>query len=408
MIDYWIVLCSNGIGGAEKRAIKVGVYLAKERRVNVKMLINRALYKHYLADEDISAILSQNIIEVVLAESIQKSWIRYEKLYPVIKLLDRYDHMLSIFPGVYRTLLKIFSMHALLKKLSHKNGIFHCFGTDAARLGLVLNSKRLHNPVIIEVVGNKLLKRMVNQLAVCPVSGDNFTLKPVSESVANNLINIINEKGLETYLQKLSTWKGPFIGEIISQNLNSILNLKENIIIFASRFNGPKNPLIFAKSIKTLLDKQLLANWTILIRGRGVLYDDIREILYDYINCKKVELGFSHNLRAEFIKSKIVVSLIETGNYPSQSLFEAMNCGCVPIVSNTGNSKEKFNSPYVHFVALEEIDLCRKLIELTERFHNGNEDYNHNAREIVAFIKEISDQSEYKVELKSIINDYCI
>jgi hypothetical protein len=53
------------------------------------------------------------------------------------------------------------------------------------------------------------------------------------------------------------------------------------------------------------------------------------------------------------LKSKIYVSIISTGNYPSQSAFEAYALGNILLLSDRGNTREKFTHPAFHFVDLD-------------------------------------------------------
>ena len=51
--------------------------------------------------------------------------------------------------------------------------------------------------------------------------------------------------------------------------------------------------------------------------------------------------------------SKIYVSIISTGNYPSQSAFEAYARGNILLLSDRGNTREKFTHPAFQFVDLD-------------------------------------------------------
>ena len=117
--------------------------------------------------------------------------------------------------------------------------------------------------------------------------------------------------------------------------------------------------MLFAEAIRELFDEGRLKEWTVLIRGNGSLEPKIREILKPVIDAGGVKIGYTNSLIEESKIAKIFVSIISTGNYPSQSLFESMRYGTLLILSDTGVTKEKLGEGegifYVKDISKDEV-----------------------------------------------------
>jgi len=399
MKSVWISLCSAGIGGAERRALKLTIFLARETNYSVNLIVNRNLLSFFKNDVQVNEAIDNKEFNIFIAEDFTSKKINYKHFFGILKKLDGKHNFLIRIPYLYKVLLRYFSYDSLFSKLPiQQNDIVHCFGTDAVRLGLLLNNTLVNNKVVIELVGNKFLSRFSNHLKVIGVENENIVFKAVSQTVLENFNSYLERDQIKLN-NEVSEWDGPFI-YFFNTDVSHIK--KENVIVFASRFNPPKNPILFSEVIKELFDNNALDNWKVIIRGRGALETQIKEILREYIKNKKVDVGFSGELYKDFAVSKVVVSLIETGNYPSQSLFEAMSYGVIPIISNTGNSFEKYNNDGVIFCDLDKIDLKEKLSELTIKIEKEGGFYNETSNKIEVVSKGLTVSSNYINQLNEL------
>lgn len=398
MKNVWIVLCSSGIGGAERRALKLAIYLAEQKIYNINVLINSDLMKYFTNDTQINSAIERKNFTIKFAEDYHKKAIDYKYFFGIIKKIDTYHSLLKKMPFVYRFLLRYFSYNQVFKAINfEKTDTIHCFSTDAVRLGLIAQNNLNVRNTIVELVGNKFLERYARQIAVTKYRPVNTYFKAVSETVLYNFNNALKEQGISN-LQNISEWDGPFIYvPKIKNNLR-----KQNIIIFASRFNEPKNPILFAKAIKAIFDNNHLTKWKVVIRGRGALEEEICTILGEYISSGRVEVGFSGELYKDFLKSKVVVSIISTGNYPSQSLFEAMSYGVVPIISRTGNSEEKYNNSNIVFCDLNFEDLRHKIFNTCNEIECNDSLFANKSQSLIKFSDELIKSSNYLKELHQI------
>jgi glycosyltransferase involved in cell wall biosynthesis len=161
-----------------------------------------------------------------------------------------------------------------------------------------------------------------------------------------DLIICVSQNVKKLCLEKFSgceprvvTRKYPFVDFERNEN---IFAAKKNQVLFAHRLIKRKNPLIALEAFINLAKK--FPDWIFLLCGRGNLE---KEVEYRVAKAGLPNLcfkGYELNMSARLQESKIFVSLIEPDNYPSQSVIEALASGCVLLVSESGQSKEKFIS----------------------------------------------------------------
>lgn len=398
MKNVWIVICSSGIGGAERRALKLAIYLAESGEFKVHVLINAEMLKYLKNDVQINEAIEREDFKVEIAEDYYRKIINYKHFFGIIKRIHGLHHVLKNVPFLYRYLLKYFSYQKVFKRINFKqDDVIHSFSTDAVRLGLMFyKSDHLRN-IVVELVGNKFLQRYATQIALAKYNPKNTHFKAVSKTVLHNFKQHLKDVGVEN-LQNVTEWDGPFI--YVPKTKDTID--KKNVIVFASRFNQPKNPILFSKAIKNIFDKKELADWKVIIRGRGALETEIREILKVYIDQDRVDVGFSGELYKDLQTAKVFVSIIVTGNYPSQSLFEAMSYGAIPIISKTGNSEEKYNDPNVVFCELDLEDLEDKLARTCKSVQENEESFIGKSNSIKKYSDALIHNSNYVKELKAI------
>ena len=128
----------------------------------------------------------------------------------------------------------------------------------------------------------------------------------------------------------------PFLNKYLTFGRNA---QKERVIVFAGRLIEAKNPMSLIETARILRNDLENANYRVLICGAGPLEGAIK----DYINQNNLHsvvrfLG-PQNMFDILPKARIFCSLQKRENYPSQSLLEAIACGCYCIATNVGNTK---------------------------------------------------------------------
>ncbi len=355
----WMLVDGNIIGGAESRMVKIAAQLAKEKDIGlINLLVADKLYQSYKKHESLNPILDHPKIFIKTVKN------KYALLYSYLRALFR---KLSISNNAFeKWILKKKSWYYILRKNVNDNDIVHCYMGDNARNGaLILSTYNNKIKTIIEITSNRLVERVAQHFQYFMFESDelnNLFVRSVSENVFKNWCNQFEDNWFKVRNIDNRYYNGPFIE--LEKETKSIG--KENLIIFPHRFKKSKNGVLFSEVISELLSDGKLKNWRVLFRGAGSEQNIIERNLKKWIDQGIVEVGFSENLFSELKKSKIAVSLIKTGSYPSQSVFEAMQAGCTLLLADSGNTKHEFQNTSIFFTKINKSNIKNELIKLVE------------------------------------------
>ncbi|MBV1790189.1 glycosyltransferase [Marinobacterium sp. D7] len=113
---------------------------------------------------------------------------------------------------------------------------------------------------------------------------------------------------------------------------------KEYDLVMMSRLHEKKGHFLFLDALK-YIEKEGRASeiGRVGIFGSGKLEKDILKKIAELEEIK-VELSYTDNPFEILSKTKILLSLQDDENYPSQSILEAYSCGAKVIVTNVGES----------------------------------------------------------------------
>ena len=119
---------------------------------------------------------------------------------------------------------------------------------------------------------------------------------------------------------------------------NTRIIKKEKLVIFCGSGNLKKikNPFLFASAAHRVLTK--INDVKFIVMGTGHLEHQLRSFISKMGMDKFFQVGFDPNPVNTFARSLIFVSLQEYDNYHSQSLMEAMACGCAIVASDVGET----------------------------------------------------------------------
>lgn len=340
----FILASSQGIGGAEARTMKFAAYAAENFDLDVNLVINQTLFNSVKANKFLKNLISHPKLSTTVYTPLFSRILSEDTRNMILK-----DRRLKRFLGyIPKFVIRELTWFRFLNKTVTDRDIIHCIFGDTARMGTYLFSRAKNGektPSIVEITSNRHVETWGCHLNYCfnkKVLPRKLFVKCVSETVYHNLI-----PNTRPHIEQIiSPHKGPFI--IIPKDDEVI---KENIVLFAHRFIQPKNPLLFARAINELHQENKLEGWKVYIRGNGSLEQKIRQELKDLLLADIVKIGYTTNLIDEAKRAKIFVSIIETGNYPSQSLFESMRYGNILVLSNRGVTREKIgNNEAIHYV----------------------------------------------------------
>jgi glycosyltransferase involved in cell wall biosynthesis len=134
---------------------------------------------------------------------------------------------------------------------------------------------------------------------------------------------------------------------------------KKNKVVFSGRFEIIKNPLL-ALEIAFMLKLQGIIVEFCLI-GYGTLEGEMRDYIRRNELDSYVRIFSTEKIENELMDTLIFLSLQKENNYPSQALLEAMAAGCIPIVTDVGETR-KIVSPELGFLVQENVQQIVEII----------------------------------------------
>ncbi|SES42865.1 glycosyltransferase family 4 protein [Salipaludibacillus aurantiacus] len=298
-----IFTMGRSLSGAEKRFIRIASELNKKRD-NIILILNRRLYNKGLEDKEISDRLKN--LKIILINNEKYS--------------NRFRNMLYTFISVYLALKKnnVSLLHGSLGGLKY------------AFIGKILKAKtvgEITSPDVAEKISTTNLRYVI------PFLDKLITVSPgVKQRTIENLEKIKKHKINQIYCSSI-----PFF--LPQESYSTIeFSKKEKLIVFASRFIKRKNPLLFANVVKKILDED--PEWKVAILGQGPLEEEVKCILKDHLDKKRVVVEYTKDLYGYLKRSKLFVSLIYPDNYPSQSILEAMYMKNAIVATDVGNTNK--------------------------------------------------------------------
>ncbi|MCC5926549.1 MAG: glycosyltransferase [Bacteroidetes bacterium] len=334
-----IAISGSKTGGAETRGIKIASALSKD--IEVVLVINKDLHSAVLNNKLLfKCIENLKIVTIsnsVLNKILYKTVLKIENYIPVF--IARY---------IYVELIAF----RWVKILSDYGYPVHNICGEISRIATAVVSA--HKNVTIELTSNRLDSQLDRLERLIGYNEGNTNLIAVSDTVKDRY----SKYGVTDVYQSAFVFKNN-LREVKEEN-------KENVIIFGHQLKKEKNAILFADAISDLYSENKLKSWRILILGDGPLRKQLESILSIPIKSRVVEIRESNNFVEELNKAKIFVSLIITGNYPSQSVAEAIESKCLLILSDTGLSREKYGESGICYTTLEKSDIKKKILHLID------------------------------------------
>lgn len=161
----------------------------------------------------------------------------------------------------------------------------------------------------------------------------------LSPSIQKNLLHIFGSNQPLFNCATISPCSFSYVADMLFAKSNIGLDtLPEKIIdvLFLSRFIKGKGIDLLLHAIKILDDKKLACEF--LIAGFGPLEEEIKKITENlfHVKCK---ILYAKNSIEVLQQSKIVLSIQQYENYPSQILLEAAACGTAVIATDVGDTR---------------------------------------------------------------------
>lgn len=297
-----LVLTCEGVGGAEKRLAEIWLHLAP-RLANLRMIVRRTTFEQLLLRPDLSG-LHQFRDRVTLIDTRAVS-------YPAT--------MAAFAPALWR--------------LPRGSVVHHILQGP-----LLLHRLRGHRVIVSwvwTIYPNPLVSR----------SYFNHWLVSSLSLRSARLIDVLNPE-ISQELARRPSFRRKLrltVGGTFVDGQHFRPGVKHDEVIFMGRIERYKNALAFAKAIPAIAERLAAAGRRAAFRLYGRTGDQgekVRRLLaspeYQSLDVQWRETRDPADVLAP---AKVFVSLQSPSNYPSKALAEAMACGCVPVISDSGQSR---------------------------------------------------------------------
>lgn len=418
----WFAISCKTIGGAERRILNLATQVLQlNPNLNVNFLITPELYSNYCSDGQLKPILESSKIKIHLTEwppqDVPQAKAQKLSTSPASRIFQKgvrltqkiLNRLIRSLPAVspktasnnsvkdFDQLQRASWYEAMLKQTSPGDHV-HCLVAHIERNGGILLSQQ-GRTVVAELTSNRALEQSIPELRCilsrigpCP----NLHIQCISQTVYQNFINSISADFLEEYQISCDYYKTACLPLDVA--VPDVPPPRENIIVFGHRFVGPKNGLLFAKTIAQMHRQGELKNWKVHFRGFGPEEEAIRSILESQIADQTVDLGWTSDLEGELQRSKVFVSIIATGSYPSQSVFQAMRNGNLLVLGDAGETAKHFGHHDVYLTAIEQQAIRSTLISAMNDASNPIS-FTAKSREMKQFFRTFSEESTQAKEL---------
>ena len=155
---------------------------------------------------------------------------------------------------------------------------------------------------------------------------------------------------------------------------------KENIILFVGRLISLKGCDVFLKAM-SLVDKELLKDWKIVIAGAGEERQRLELIAHEQLHLNAEFIGQTSDVASLYERSKILVSSSKTEGLPNV-LIESVFFNCARVATATSGAKELIEDGKDGFlVPIDDVKALGSKIELLMRDEELRQELVKNANE---------------------------
>lgn len=305
-----MVIAANGVGGVEKRMSELWLHLAP-RNPHLRMLVRESTFKELCRRPDLKALEDyRDRIETVDVES-------------------------SSYPSTIR------AFAPQLWRLPRRSVVHHLL-----QMPPLLHRLRGHR-LLLSYVGTTLAKRSEKL---------NDWLVTTWSTRAADLIDVLNPEifvemsASTTLASKLRLTAGGTIVDGATFRPSS----KSEQIVFMGRIESYKNALAFVDALPEICGRRSARGRPVAIRIFGRPGDQAEAVRARLASAQyrdlDIEWSSTDRPSEALAPAKIFMSLQVPSNYPSKALSEAMAAGCIPIITDSGESRRMADSDLARYI----------------------------------------------------------
>lgn len=126
---------------------------------------------------------------------------------------------------------------------------------------------------------------------------------------------------------------------------------KEKIFVYAAaRLNDDKDPILLIEAVELCKEHIRKHGYRVIILGTGIHEEYMKSYIVRNGLEDIIEMVGYQKTSLYLPKAEVFFSLQKHENYPSQSLAEAVACGCYSIITDVGDSRKCASEEFAEFV----------------------------------------------------------
>lgn len=360
-------------GGAERRYYNL--VSALSNREKIYLLANSSLLAHWKN----MGWFNENVITQCIEDDFAKRAITHvsnNRFKSTGSQTCEAWHLKQLLPNKVRSFLSIcidfFKLNQKVYKWAKQNNITHINTMQASGI-LVVFAKIRGCKIIFSyvdyMVQNGYPFHWIQNQGLKTVVRVSDKLDFLSEMISKRMI----QKGLSINNSKINIAPTSFT----DYSRFYIKLPKKRIIIFSGRFEEIKNPMLALEVAQVLAKRKI--DFTLKLIGYGSLEKDMRKFIEQNNLSHCVKIFSSDNIENELADGLIFLSLQKENNYPSQALLEAMASGCIPIVTDVGETRKIINASN-GFLVNEDVNMIVDIISIIFKEKNEFEKMSQEIR----------------------------
>lgn len=170
-------------------------------------------------------------------------------------------------------------------------------------------------------------------------------------------VDVLSPSAVAEILSKGIKIEKVYISKCSFTDTNKFRPTKKKIkVVFAARLESYHRPMLFLESVKHTNDR----NAQFCVLGYGTEENELRRYIENALEDFNVSIFFKEDISEE-LKSALVFVTLKDENYPSQSLLEAMSCGCAIVASKGGDTRLLVKNDFGFIVNLDVNEISEKV-----------------------------------------------
>lgn len=178
----------------------------------------------------------------------------------------------------------------------------------------------------------------------------------------------------------------------------------KTIVYAAARLEDAKNPILFIEAINECADQIRAAGYRVILLGQGKYEEYLQNYVKDHGLADIVNLAGYDQTSKYMPTANVFFSTQVLENYPSQSLAEAVACGCYAIITDVGDSRRCADESFAAFVKPDKVALSQALVGYLEMSEQEKKAIVEKARAFAETHYSIEESKKYYLEILKKLN----